>query len=98
VPHRRPKEELREFFRRWQRLAEALSGAVCAGSNPVGGAKSNTYANRLLLVMCNLTWANVWNASHSPGLARPRSRRARCLLTSAPWRATTINTVYALRT
>jgi hypothetical protein len=24
------------------------------------------------LVICNLTWANVWNAPHSPGLARPR--------------------------
>jgi hypothetical protein len=23
-------------------------------------------------VICNLTWANVWNAPHAPGLAHPR--------------------------
>jgi len=36
----------------------------------LGALESNRKANRLLLVMCNLAWANVWNAPHSPGLAR----------------------------
>src|ERR1022692_574894 len=36
----------------------------------LGAPKSNARANRLLLVICNLTWANVWNAP-TPPASRP---------------------------
>ena len=43
----------------------------CAGSNPAGGAKSNTQANHVFSVICHLTWANV---RHGPPPRRARLR------------------------
>jgi hypothetical protein len=65
----------------------------------LGAPKSNAKANRSLLVICHLTWANVRQGPplprrprprHAPGPATPDASR-----TSALWRATTIKTVYS---
>src|ERR1022692_927134 len=65
----------------------------------LGAPKSNTQANHILLVICHLTWANVRHAHLSPAARAPGTSQNpddRRLVTSAPWRAATIKTVYSL--
>src|ERR1700685_3292595 len=61
------------------RLPGLALGAVCAGSNPARGAKSNTRANRFPLAICRLTWANVRHdplspSARAPGMPQDRAR------------------------